>query len=279
MPNLDDGHQQLSRSAEDLLIIEEPLEIRLEYDGLTGPERRSVAVTMRTPGQDRELAVGFLVTEGILRSRDEVLEVSGCGPEQPPHGGQNIVRVKLRPGVGPDLSRMQRNFYATSSCGICGKASLDAVMAEGVERVLEVDWHIKPEFVCRLPTLMKAHQPIFAATGANHGAVLVSPAGEVLRSFEDVGRHNAVDKVIGAEFLSGSEWRERMAQSILVVSGRAGFELVQKALVARIPVMVAIGAPSSLSVSLASQFGMTLIGFVRDARFNIYAGESRVRDY
>ncbi len=279
MPSLVDSHQQLSGSAQDLLIIEEPLEIRLEFEGLTGPERRSIAVTMRTPGQDRELAVGFLVTEGILRSQDELLEVSGCGPAQPPHGGQNIVRVKLRPGVVPDLGRMQRNFYATSSCGICGKASLDAVVAEGVEKVADVDWQVTPEFVCQLPEVIKAHQPIFSATGANHGALLMSPAGEVLCCFEDVGRHNAVDKVIGAQFLSGKDWRERTAQSILVVSGRAGFELVQKALVARIPVMVAIGAPSSLSVALASQFGMTLIGFVREARFNIYSGRGRVREY
>jgi FdhD protein len=233
---------------------------------------------MRTPGHDRELAIGFLVTEGILSSPSQILEVVGCGPEQLPHGGQNIVRVKLRPGFVPDLKRTERNFYATSSCGICGKASLDAVMAGGVEPLPLGDWRLSRDFIFQLPSLMREHQPIFAATGANHGAVLVSPSGDVLRSFEDVGRHNAVDKVIGAEFLAGPNCQLRAHQSILVVSGRAGFELVQKALVAKIPAMVAIGAPSSLSVTLARRFGMTLIGFVREGKFNIYAGEDRLHD-
>ncbi|MBM4253518.1 MAG: sulfurtransferase FdhD [Deltaproteobacteria bacterium] len=264
---------------EDLLVIEEPLEIRLECDGGSrAGERRSIAVTMRTPGHDRELALGFLVTEGILTHRSQVCDVTGCGPEQVPHGGQNIVRVKLRPGVLPDLSRIERNFYTTSSCGICGKASLDAVMAQGVEALRPDDWRMSHASILRLPELMRAHQPVFAATGANHGALLVSPSGSVIFGFEDVGRHNAVDKVIGAAFLASENLRELTARSVLVVSGRAGFELVQKALVAKIPAMVAVGAPSSLSVELASRFGMTLIGFVRNGRFNIYAGEERIDD-
>jgi len=262
----------LADAALDLLAIEEPLEIRLEFESVGGPVKKSISVTMRTPGHDEVLAAGFLFTEGILTSPAQIASIKACGPQVGAHSGQNIVRVILAPGVVPPLAKLERHFYTTSSCGICGKASLDAVLVRGVEKIARDAVRISRGLVDDLPDILRAAQANFAATGGIHGAALVTNAGEVTATFEDVGRHNAVDKVIGSTFLEGVDCRDQL----MVVSGRAGFELVQKSLVAGIPALLAIGAPSSLAVELAQKFDMTLVGFMRHNRFNVYSGGWRI---
>jgi FdhD protein len=240
----------------DLLAVEEPLEIRIGG--------RSVAVTMRTPGADDELAAGFLFTEGVLQ---DCRELSGVARVQ-----SNIVDVSLAPGAEADLSRSERNFYMTSSCGVCGKASIQ--MLESACTVLpQKGLRVSAQIVHEMPGRLREAQPVFGRTGGLHAAALFDAGGELLSLREDVGRHNAVDKLIGAEFLGG---RVPLDERILLVSGRASFELVQKAVRAGIPVMAAVGAPSSLAVQTALRFGMTLLGFVRDGRFNIYAAPDRI---
>lgn len=235
---------------DDALVVEEPLEIRVND--------KPVSVTLRTPGDDFDLAAGFLFTESILRAGEDV--------ESYRHwGSPNIVRVGLRPGVQVDLQRLQRNFYSTSSCGVCGKTSIDAVRVHASPIGFALD--VPPEVIASLPSLLRTEQKTFDATGAIHGAGIFSADGTLLRVREDVGRHNAVDKVIGSYFREGAP----LDRSVLVVSGRASFEIVQKAIVARIPVLVAVGAPSTLAVELARELGLALYGFVRDGRFNQYA--------
>ncbi len=236
---------------EDVLVAEEPLEIRVND--------KPVSVTLRTPGEDFDLAAGFLFTESILQSPDDA--------ESYRHwGSPNVVRVALRDGVRVDLQRLQRHFYSTSSCGVCGKTSIDAVRVQtsplgGLKPAL------RPSTIVSLPEKLRAEQKTFDATGAIHAAGIFDANGMLLRSREDVGRHNAVDKAIGSFFREGV----MLDQHILVVSGRASFELVQKAIVARIPVLAAVGAPSTLAVDLAREMGLSLLGFVREGRFNVYA--------
>lgn len=252
----------------DVLAVEEPLEIRvgIEVDGRR--ERRSLSITMRTPGHDAELAVGFLFTEGIVTDRAQVAGVRPCGG-----GGGNAVRVDLRPGVSVDFARLERHFYATSSCGVCGKASLDAVRVACPTRPAEGLPLVDAALIRRLPEALRASQSVFERTGGLHASALFTIEGRLLAVREDVGRHNALDKLIGAEFLGG---RTPLSDSILLVSGRASFELVQKAAVAGIPILAAVGAPSSLAVDLAVERGMTVLGFVGAGRFNIYSGADRI---
>lgn len=249
----------------DLLAVEEPLEIRLGFGPAENRSRKAVSVTMRTPGHDAELAVGFLFTEGLLADPADVLAVV------PAATGENIIRVDLRPGVEPDLGRLDRHFYTTSSCGVCGKTSLDAV--EQACDSLPAGPVVPAAVIHALPGRLRDAQPTFARTGGLHAAALFDPAGALLGVREDVGRHNAADKLIGREFSAG---RVPLAGRVLFVSGRASFELVQKAAMAGVPVFAAVGAPSSLAVDLAARVGMTLLGFVRDGRFNIYAGAERI---
>jgi FdhD protein len=235
---------------DDTLVDEEPLEIRVND--------KPVSVTLRTPGEDFDLAAGFLFTESILRQSDDA--------ESYRHwGSPNVVRVALRDGVRVDLQRLQRHFYSTSSCGVCGKTSIEAVRVQTspIERKLE----LARETIVSLPEKLRAEQKTFDATGAIHAAGIFDATGTLLRTREDVGRHNAVDKVIGSFFREGVALDEH----VLVVSGRASFELVQKAIVARIPVLAAVGAPSTLAVELAREMRLTLLGFVREGRFNLYA--------
>ncbi|HXG58095.1 MAG TPA: formate dehydrogenase accessory sulfurtransferase FdhD [Thermoanaerobaculia bacterium] len=241
--------------ADDSVVVEEPLEIRIG--------ERPVAVTMRTPGDDFDLAVGFLITEAIVARTGEIDAVRHWG-------SPNVVRVMLREGVTIDFERLRRHFYATSSCGICGKASIDAVRVR--VRAVESDLRIDAGVVRSLPETLRKQQRAFAQTGAIHGAALFAPGGELVQAREDIGRHNAVDKAVGALLLAGTP----MERMILAVSGRASFEIVQKALVAGIPAIVAVGGASSLAIDLAREFGMTLIGFARGASFNVYAGAQRV---
>lgn len=251
--------------AEDLLVTEEPLEIRLGH----GPEhdRREarLSVTMRTPGHDAELTLGFLYTEGIINDPAQVLRTVYCENVKEEERG-NVVRTELHPSVEFDPAKWQRNFYTTSSCGVCGKSSIEAVRAQcarppGIAPVLD------PALITTLPDRMREAQTVFKHTGGIHAAALFNAHGELMILREDVGRHNAVDKVVGAALLGGAA----TDNCILLVSGRAGFELVQKCVVAGIPAMAAVGAPSSLAVQLARDSGLHLIGFLRGDRYNVYA--------
>ncbi|MEX2467985.1 MAG: formate dehydrogenase accessory sulfurtransferase FdhD [Gemmatimonadota bacterium] len=255
----------------DTLVVEEPLEIRLSWvdpDGRRATE--PLAVTMRTPGDDFELVAGFLHGEGVVSEAADVLELTYCRGD---HSQEyNTVEARLRPGVAFDLERTRRNFYATSSCGVCGKASLDAVTTLGC-RTLPEGFTVDPTLLPELPDLLRDRQDAFERTGGLHAAGLFGADGTCLGVREDVGRHNAVDKVLGAAFL---ERRLPASEAVLVVSGRASFELVQKAVMAGVPMLVAVGAPSTLAVDLARRFGQTLVGFARDGGCNVYTGEERV---
>ena len=253
--------------AKDLLAVEEPLEIRLGF----GKEHRAVSITMRTPGADAELAAGFLFTEGILSSPAEVKAFKHCGKFP---NNQNTIRVDLADKTVVDLKRLERNFYTTSSCGVCGKSSLEALTVAGAKEVLHAaEAKIAPEVIHRLPDALRRSQTVFHETGGLHAAALFDFAGNLIDLSEDVGRHNAVDKLIGGQFLDD---RLPLAEKILFLSGRASFELVQKAVMAQIPVIAAVGAPSSLAVEAARRFKLTLLGFVRENRFNIYCGGERI---
>ncbi len=261
-------HGGASGRALDALAVEEPLEIRLEADVAGQPVRKTISVTMRTPGDDVELATGFLFTEGIVAERAQLAHVGRCGV------AGNVVRVRIAAGADVDLARLERHFYTTSSCGVCGKTSIEALRTTsryGIERGRPV---VDAGLIHQLPVSLRAAQSVFDRTGGLHASALFDTEGRVQSLREDVGRHNALDKLIGGELLAG---RLPARDRILVVSGRASFELVQKALMAGIPVLVAVGAPSSLAVELAASVGMTLVGFARDGRFNVYADAERVR--
>jgi FdhD protein len=284
MHETDDSQRTLSisevtpdgeRSGDDIVAVEEPMEIRVAFG--SGPARtaRSLSVTMRTPGHDFELAAGFLFTEGLLSDPRQVRGIDFCGPNAPGRSTSNIVRVDLAPDVPLDLERLQRNFYTTSSCGICGKTSLDALQVQGLTPLRSEGPRLSRQVIHRLPEALRSAQPVFERTGGLHAAALATEAGDLLDVCEDVGRHNAVDKLIGRRFLDGEI---PLSDRVMVVSGRASFEILQKALVAGIPVIVAVGAPSSLAVEMAESFGMTLIGFASDRRFNVYSGGRRVGD-
>ncbi len=261
------------RSRDDRVAVEEPLEIRLGYETPAGRSETSISITMRTPGNDEELATGFLFSESIIRGLSDVALVKPCGPPAPDSGNHNVTRVELEPDVRFDLDRLQRHFYTTSSCGVCGKTSLDALRISGAGRRPLGDTQFSREILTTLPDRLRAAQATFEETGGLHAAAAFSTDGELLVTQEDVGRHNAVDKVVGTllsrKLLPANELG-------LMVSGRASFELMQKALMAGMPILAAVGAPSSLAVDLAREFNITLVGFLRGDRFNIYAAEERV---
>jgi FdhD protein len=260
---------------DDRVAVEEPLEVRLSY-GRAGSLRvvRSVSVTMRTPGGDAELAAGFLFTEGILRSPADIASI-GPDPAESGPRAENRVLVTLRDGVGVDLGRLERHFYTTSSCGVCGKTSIEALGMAGAVRLAGASPVMELATLLRLPDELRRAQRVFDSTGGLHAAGIFDARGRLIASREDVGRHNAVDKVIGAEFLAG---RTPLPGHALVLSGRASFELVQKALMAGIPAILSVGAPSSLAVETARQFGATLLGFAREGRINVYSGAQRLRE-
>jgi FdhD protein len=261
------------QSCDDDLAREEPLEIELEAENASGPFSKPVAITMRTPGHDRELALGFLIGEGLIRSLDQLEAVYGHGPRFGEAGWQNKVKVKLKPGQKVVLDGMERNFYMTSSCGVCGKTSLEALLALPFPPLPAPTRQIAPEFVMQLPEKLRKAQTVFDRTGGLHATGLFNLEGEPVLVREDVGRHNALDKVTGTQFLAG-KWP--LSNFILVVSGRASFELVQKALASGISMLVAVGAPSSLAVEAAERFGLTLVGFTKASGFNLYSGAARV---
>lgn len=257
--------------ADDVLAVEEPLEVRVLLQVEGEPAERTVSVTMRTPGHDAELAAGFLFTEGLVRTREDLLQIFPC------RSNENLVRVHLRAGLAFDPAKFERHFYTSSSCGVCGKASLDAVRTAIPCPVDGIGGGGGPavaaETIHRLPERLRASQAAFELTGGLHASALFDPDGTLLAIREDVGRHNALDKLIGQALLAG---RVPLRGSILLVSGRVSFELVQKAAMAGIPILAAVGAPSSLAVQLAEEAGMTLLGFVRENRFNVYCGGHRV---
>lgn len=250
----------------DTVTAEEPLEIRVAG--------RALAVTMRTPGDDFDLALGFLLTEGIIARADDVTTLMHCQDEgEDGRPTYNVVDVALRPGVPlPDPS-LERSFYTTSSCGVCGKASIDAVRLRSAFDVRADTTALTSQLLVSLPDALRAHQKVFDRTGGLHAAGLFTAAGELLAVREDVGRHNAVDKLVG---WAGREQRLPLTGCVLMVSGRASFELTQKALMAGIPCLAAVSAPSSLAVELATESGMTLAGFVRPPRMTVYAGAERL---
>lgn len=250
---------------DDLLVTEEPLEIRLGHGPLDDRKEMRLSVTMRTPGHDEDLTLGFLYTEGIINAPSDVLRVVHCQQVKREEQG-NVIRAELRPSLVLDPVRWQRNFYTTSSCGVCGKSSIEAVHAQC--RTPLTPWgDVDHALTTRLSERMRAAQTMFAHTGGIHAAALFDRHGTLLLLREDIGRHNAVDKVIGAALQGHMAFNHTQ----LLVSGRAGFELVQKCVVAGIPLMAAIGAPSSIAVELARDSGLTLIGFLRGERFNLYA--------
>jgi FdhD protein len=279
---------QISHKVEDSLALEEPLEIQLTYGPSNARQTRSISVTMRTPGHDFDLAAGFLMTEGVIQDANDVEQIAHAGGsfnegEQSLQAmdvlkvgsKQNTVRVDLAADVGVNIGSLQRNFYTTSSCGICGKASLLALRTVCPPRSPN-NFRLDAQLLYRLPERLRASQGVFDRTGGLHGAGLFDSAGTLLALREDVGRHNAVDKLIGSEFLAD---RTPLRDRLLLLSGRASFELMQKALMGGLPMVAAVGAPSSLAVQIAKEFDITLVGFLREDHFNIYHGSERISGY
>ncbi len=251
------------RRFQDYLVGEEPLQIRVGQYPLS--------VTMRTPGHDLELTAGFLYTEGLIRRREQIRSLEhAVGTGEQDRG--NVVQVELEDDVALNLEQTRRNFFAASSCGICGKASIDQVRLRGILPP-NPDLRMDPEVLCRLPEALRSAQAIFGRTGGLHAAALFDTRGEMVVLREDVGRHNAVDKVVGWALREG---KLPLSENVLMVSGRGGFEIIQKAAVAGIPVVASVSAPSSLAVQLARELRLTLVGFLRGKRFLVYAGEERL---
>jgi FdhD protein len=257
------------RRVQDYLVAEEPLEIRIG--------RTPLAVTMRTPGHDLELTAGFLFTEGLIERREQILSLEYGKTKTNAKARQasgNVVRVRLT-AVSLKPEQIRRNFFMSSSCGICGKASIEAVMARGIRRP-NPSFSLDPAALCTFPDTLKAAQSIFDRTGGLHAAGLFDAQGKLVVLREDVGRHNAIDKVVGWALLTG-QLRLPLADYAFMVSGRSGFEIIQKALLAGVPLVASVSAPSSLAVRLAREAGLTLVGFLRGRRFLVYSGEERLQ--
>ncbi len=258
------------KARSDVLATEEPMEIRL----VTGEKTQTVAVTMRTPGSDFELAAGFLYGEGIVGSRDDIMKISYCvDPEVDAEQQYNIVNVTLRGNKEYDLRTLERHFYTTSACGVCGKASLEQLEIRGCP-VVPPGPQVSPQTIISLPDKLRESQGLFDATGGLHAAALFSADGDLIALREDVGRHNATDKLIGWAMLEG---RLPLHDHVVMVSGRSSFEILQKSVTAGAPIVCAVSAPSSLAVDVARQFNVTLVGFLRKNRFNVYNGADRIR--
>lgn len=250
----------------DQLAVEEPLEIRLAFrDARKGPTHKSVSITMRTPGDDIALALGFLHSESIIQGIDDVRDMEQTS--------ENVVRIALKDEVTFDMLRLERNFYTTSSCGVCGKSSLESLSMAGFSALEDKGFRVYIQTLYQLSKRLSHKQPLFKLTGGNHATALFDQQGNISLVTEDVGRHNAMDKLVG-HLLQAR--RLPLQQHGIMVSGRASFELMQKALAAQCPLVVAVGAPSSLAVELAQEYNMTLVGFLRDSGFNIYHGSFRI---
>ncbi len=255
--------------ANDMLAAEEPLEIRIGFGEANQRTQKSISVTMRTPGSDFELANGFLFTEGIIKNAEDIISIKHCNGLN-----ENVVRVELKEGVAVEMNKLERNFYTTSSCGVCGKSSIEAVKTVcRLPQPIDDTLTFSPEIIYSLPGILRSRQDVFDCTGGLHGCGLFDNAGNLLLTREDVGRHNALDKLIGAS-LNKSMFP--LHKYLLLLSGRASFELIQKAWMAGIKIIAAVGAPSSLAVQMAEECGITLVGFLRNKTFNIYSGADRV---
>jgi FdhD protein len=263
-----DKNSFASSQTEDLLAVEEPLEIRIVYGHEKERQQKNISVTMCTPGHDEELATGFLFTEGLIKKKGDVVRCISLS-----ESGNNIVMAELHPGISFDPKKIERHFYTSSSCGVCGKSSIDAVKNVFTNNDLKDNISINAFVLTTLPEALRKQQEVFEHTGGLHASALFDLAGNLLLTREDVGRHNALDKLIGASLIVGNI---PLGNHILLLSGRASFELIQKAAMAGIKIVCAIGAPSSLAVELAKETDMTLVGFLRDGRFNIYCGEQRI---
>jgi FdhD protein len=257
----------------DAIAIEEPLEIRLEYGPAEERKVQNISVTMRTPGNDEELATGFLFTEGIIKNVTDIQSAGHCFIACA-ENRENVIQVSLTGKVIPNLQNTERNFYTTSSCGVCGKGSINAIRTVSSQHGIQCDTNfISTDILTTLPNRLRYHQKVFADTGGLHASALFTPQGELLLVREDVGRHNALDKLIGAAI---KQYSLPFNNMVLLLSGRASFELVQKAAMAGINIIAAVGAPSSLAVQLAQEFNITLAGFLRGQRFNIYTAQQRI---
>lgn len=265
-----------SREQEDTLVTEEPLEIKIAYGKGAQRTQKSLAVTMRTPGNDFELALGFLFTEGIIMSAKDVIKMRYVTEQLDEASQENVVLVDLHPDLDFDFDSLNRHFYTSSSCGICGKASIDMVQTTCRFLLPKGEPRITADFLFSLPQKLNQDQTLFAQTGGIHAAALFDTNGNLQYLREDVGRHNALDKLIGAALKAN---KIPLRDSIVLVSGRAGFELVQKSVMAGVPVLAAVGAASSLAVELAEEHGMTLVGFLRAGRGNVYCGWERVGEW
>ena len=264
--------KSLRESSKDLVVSEEPLEIRVKFnDGLDYREKR-LAVTMRTPGHDFELGVGFLISEGIIQSYDDIERIFYCEEIKSEEEAGNVIVIQLRKEMPVPESVFNRNFFINSSCGVCGKSSIESIEVVCQRKFSNLLPRFRADLIAEIPDKISGNQTVFRHTGGLHASALFDKNGNLGIIREDIGRHNALDKLIGARAIEHLSNEELM----LFVSGRAGFELVQKAIVAGIPVMVSVGAPSSLAVDLARGYGMTLIGFARNDRFNVYSGEERL---
>jgi FdhD protein len=264
---------QVSAST-DHLTMEEPLEIKLGFGKTAQRQYESLSITMRTPGHDFELASGFLFTEGIIHRSEDILSMRYIAEALSPESQSNILLVELHPDVKIDWESLSRHFYTSSSCGVCGKGSIEMVQTTTLYHPRPGFPRLPADLLHPLPAALRAKQQVFRQTGGIHAAALFNAAGEIQCVREDVGRHNALDKLIGLAFREASL---PLKSSVLLVSGRASFELVQKALMAGIPILAAVGAPSSLAVELAEEYDMTLIGFLRNQGYNIYCGSERIQ--
>ena len=265
----------------DHVAVEEPLEIRLNYPVVRGMHQarneKTISITMRTPGADFDLALGFLFTEGVIQSLEDIDEIKHCYTPNPESRG-NIVKVTIKDGVKVNMPQLERHFYTSSSCGVCGKTSIEALKTQNpFSDSIQSSLELSQEFLYKLPKLLEESQRLFANTGGHHASGLFDIKGDLTLLREDVGRHNALDKIIGACIREGRSMP--LDSSILLLSGRASFELIQKAAMGGIPMVAAIGAPSSLAIELAKKSNITLVGFLRAGKMNVYSGSDRVRIY
>ncbi len=270
MARIENGRTQ---ARTDFLACEEPLEIKLAYGPRGQRQSRSLAVTMRTPGEDEELAAGFLFTEGIIGKAADIKEMRHVGGALAEEARENILLVELTEELPVDFDKLNRHFYTSSSCGVCGKASIDMVRSVSCYFPRRNHPTIQVSTLQALPEKLSRQQAIFECTGGIHAAASFTPQGELLMVREGVGRHNALDKLLGASLLKG---QMPLREQAILLSGRLSFELVQKSVMAGVPILAAVGAPSSLAVELAEEYGMTLVGFLRGQAFNVYSGEERV---
>lgn len=255
------------RSRSDYLATEEPLEIRLIEP------KQTIAITMRTPGADFDLAIGFLYSEGIIHRQEDVEKIAYCiDPDLDGEQRYNIINVSLRKGLRPNLAPLERHFFTTSACGVCGKASIDSIKIRDCP-MISTERTVTPEIIYSLPDKLRSAQGIFTVTGGLHASALFDFQGQLIKLREDVGRHNALDKLIGSAFLADEL---PLNEYIVMVSGRSSFEILQKCIAAGVSIVCAVSAPSSLAVAVAKEFGITLIGFLRGQKFNIYSGFERI---